>query len=126
MVAGFRADKACRSDLSRTLTERDAHANVVAMTVADRIRTKLSTLDPVRLAIFDDSHRHRGHVGARPEGETHFRVEIVAAGFAGKSRLERQRAVYALLAEEMADRVHALQISALTPDEDHAKPSHPV
>lgn len=87
-------------------------------TIADRIRGKLQTLEPVRLAIFDDSHRHRGHAGARPEGETHFRVEIVATAFAGKSRLERQRAIYALLAEEMAERVHALQIAALTPEED--------
>ncbi len=92
--------------------------------IAERIRGKLQALAPVRLAIFDDSHRHRGHAGARPEGETHFRVEIVAAAFAGKSRLERQRAVYALLAEEMADRVHALQIAALTPDEDHSPEPH--
>jgi BolA family transcriptional regulator, general stress-responsive regulator len=88
------------------------------MTVADRIRGKLQALHPVRLAVIDDSHRHLGHAGARPEGETHFRVEIVAPGFAGKSRLERQRAVYALLAEELAGGVHALQIAALAPDED--------
>ena len=55
--------------------------------------------------------------GARPGGETHFRVEIVAAAFAGKSRLERQRAVYAILAEELAAGVHALQIACLAPGE---------
>lgn len=91
------------------------------MTVAERIRTKLQALHPVRLAVIDDLHRHLGHAGARPEGETHFRVEIVAPGFAGMSRLERQRTVYALLAEEMAERIHALQISALTPDEDRGR-----
>ena len=53
-----------------------------------------------------------------PGGETHFRVEIVADGFAGKSRIERQRAVYALLADELAERVHALQLTTLAPDED--------
>ncbi len=86
----------------------------------ERIRTKLAAaLQPIRLDVFDDSHRHRGHAGARPDGETHFRVEVVAASFAGKSRLERQRAIYALLADELKERVHALQITALAPDESH-------
>ncbi len=88
------------------------------MTMADRIRAKLAALHPLRLAVHDDSHRHLGHAGARAGGETHFRVEIVAPGFSGKTRLERQRAVYAALAEEMAEQVHALQITALAPEED--------
>ncbi|HUZ74977.1 MAG TPA: BolA family protein [Stellaceae bacterium] len=90
------------------------------MTAADRIRARLAPLHPVRLAIVDDSHRHRGHAGARPGGETHFRVEIVSPDFAGKTRLERQRSVYRLLAEELAGGVHALQLVTLTPDEDRA------
>jgi BolA protein len=89
------------------------------MTFAERIRAKLEAgLAPGRLDIFDDSHRHAGHAGSRPGGETHFRVEIVSPAFAGKTRLERQRTVYALLAEELAERVHALQITALAPGED--------
>lgn len=89
------------------------------MTMADRIRAKLEAgLNPVRLAIFDDSHRHQGHSGARPGGETHFRVEVVAAAFTGLSRIERQRRIYALLAEELAGQVHALQLAALAPEED--------
>jgi BolA family transcriptional regulator, general stress-responsive regulator len=92
------------------------------MTIADRIRTKIeAALAPVRLDIVDDSHRHAGHAGSRPGGETHFRVEIVSAAFAGKTRLERQRTVYALLADELAERVHALQISALAPEEDQIR-----
>jgi BolA protein len=89
------------------------------MRVADRIRSKLTeALHPTRLAVHDDSHRHAGHAGARPEGETHFRLEIVSAAFAGQSRVARQRAVYGLLAEELAGPVHALQLTTLTPDED--------
>jgi BolA family transcriptional regulator, general stress-responsive regulator len=88
------------------------------MTAAERIRAKLEAgLKPERLDVIDDSHRHAGHAGARPGGETHFRVEIVAAAFAGKSRLERQRAVYAVLAEELAGGVHALQIACFAPGE---------
>jgi BolA family transcriptional regulator, general stress-responsive regulator len=89
------------------------------MTITERIRAKIEAgLAPQLLEIFDDSHRHAGHAGSQPGGETHFRVEIVSQAFAGKTRLERQRAVYALLAEELADRVHALQITALAPGEE--------
>ncbi|HTP82460.1 MAG TPA: BolA family protein [Alphaproteobacteria bacterium] len=93
------------------------------MTVADTIRTKLTdAFAPTRLDIRDDSRLHAGHAGARPEGETHFSVEIVARVFAGKSRVERQRLVHAVLADELRQRVHALALRTLTPDEDAAAP----
>lgn len=95
------------------------------MTTADRIRATLTAaLQPTRLAVHDDSHRHAGHHGARPEGETHFRVEIVSAAFAGQTRVARQRRVYGLLADELAGGVHALQLTTLAPDEDKA-PAEP-
>jgi BolA protein len=94
------------------------------MRIADRIRTKLTTaLQPARLVIRDDSHRHAGHAGARPEGETHFHVEIVSAAFAGAGRVARQRRVYALLAEELAGPVHALGLVTMTPEEDSERPA---
>ncbi len=90
------------------------------MSVADTIHSKLThRFTPTRLDIIDDSHRHAGHAGARPEGETHFTVTIVSAGFAGLSRVARQRLVYQTLAEELATRVHALSLTTLTPAEDH-------
>jgi Stress-induced morphogen (activity unknown) len=88
------------------------------MSVADRIRDKLTRrLTPLHLAVVDESHRHAGHAGSRPEGETHFRIEVVAAAFAGRSRLERHRLVNDLLAEELAGPVHALAIKAQAPGE---------
>lgn len=88
------------------------------MTVAETIRRKLTErLAPTRLDIVDESHRHAGHAGARPEGETHFAVTIAAAAFAGLNRVARQRLVYAILAEELASRVHALSLTTLAPDE---------
>jgi BolA protein len=89
------------------------------MSTAERIRQKLqAALQPERLEIYNDSHLHAGHhEGAHRGEETHFRVEIVAAGFAGENRVARQRRVYAILADELADGVHALQLSALTPEE---------
>jgi BolA protein len=70
------------------------------------------------LVVHDDSGRHAGHAGARPGGESHFRLEIVSSAFAGESRVARQRRVYALLADELQSGVHALQLTTLTPDED--------
>ena len=91
------------------------------MRVAERIRSKLeAAFAPVRLSVIDDSERHKGHAGYRPEGETHFNVEIVSAVFAGLSRVERQRKVYAALAEELAGPVHALSVAARSPEEDRA------
>jgi BolA family transcriptional regulator, general stress-responsive regulator len=92
------------------------------VTVAETMRRKLTeTFQPTRLEIVDDSHKHAGHAGARPEGETHFSVEIVAAAFAGKTRVERQRLVYAALAAELNDRVHALALQTRTPEEDRPR-----
>jgi len=88
------------------------------MTMAERIESKLTAaFAPERLEIVDDSHKHAGHGGWREGGETHFNVTVVSAAFAGQSRVMRQRAVYAALAEELAERVHALQLTTLTPEE---------
>ena len=85
------------------------------------IRRKLdAALAPSRLAVVDDSARHAGHVGARPEGETHFTVEIASARFCGLSRVARQRLVYGVLADELRTDVHALALKTVTPEEDGA------
>jgi len=86
--------------------------------VKARIAQKLAEgLAPAALNIIDDSHRHARHGHHHPDGETHFTVEVVSAAFEGKSLIERHRLVNALLSEELADRVHALAISAKTPQE---------
>lgn len=86
--------------------------------MANRLRVKLgAALRPSSLNIVDESAHHAGHTGAREGGETHFRVRIVSAEFAGLSRVERQRRVYAAVAEEIADGVHALALTTLTPEE---------
>jgi BolA protein len=88
------------------------------MSIADAIQSKLNeAFSPTRINITDESHLHAGHVGARPEGETHFRVDIVSPAFGGISRVERQRMIYRVLAEELSDRVHALALQVRTPQE---------
>ena len=89
------------------------------MSIAQALHNKITAaLQPIRLSINDDSHRHEGHAGARPGGETHFQAVIVSAAFAGKSRVERQRMVYGLLDDEFKSGLHALQLRTLAPDED--------
>jgi BolA protein len=91
--------------------------------IATLIREKLTkALSPVRLEIEDDSWRHAGHhheggMDAKPGGESHFNLLVVSNAFEGVSRVGRQRAVNAALAEELAGPVHALSIRALTPAE---------
>ena len=89
------------------------------MTVAETIREKLqAAFAPSELSVEDDSHKHAGHSGARPGGETHFSVRVVSDAFVGASRVERQRRVYAALAERLkADGIDALALTTLTPAE---------
>jgi BolA protein len=92
------------------------------MRMADRIACKLdAALKPARLDVRDDSEKHRGHAGWRQGGETHFRVEVVSAAFAGLSRVARQRLVYQALAEELEGGVHALELKTIAPGEEAKK-----
>ena len=89
------------------------------MQTSDLITQKLTAaLAPVSVKVQDESHLHAGHAGARPGGQTHFRVYIVSEAFKGKTRIERHRAINAILAEELAAGVHALAIHASAPGEN--------
>ena len=81
------------------------------------IRRLTEALAPIDLDLHDDSDRHRGHAGHDGRGESHFSLRITSTAFAGKSRVERQRMVYAALGELMVERVHALSIKATAPGE---------
>jgi len=72
---------------------------------------------PVVLRVVDDSARHAGHAGARPGGETHYSVVMVAEAFRGMSRVARSRAVHAALAAEFSGGMHALALTLRTPEE---------
>ena len=88
------------------------------MSMKDRIAAKLTQgLHPIQLEVLDESDRHAGHAGWREGGETHYRVNIVSADFAGKSRVARHRLVYDQLGEEFAAGLHALAVRARTPEE---------
>ena len=84
-----------------------------AIPIQDELEARLTAVfTPTRLAVINDSARHRGHSGDDGSGESHFTVEIEAAAFAGASRLERQRMVNRALGDLPGQRVHALAIKA--------------
>ena len=88
------------------------------MNIADRIEEKLqAALDPTVLEVEDQSHLHAGHSGAREGGQTHYHIKVASARFSGKGRVERHRMVYALLADEIAEGVHALALQTRAPGE---------
>ena len=80
-----------------------------------RIYARLQdTFSPEHLEVFDDSHLHDGHVGAK-EGKGHFRVHIIAKQFENTRPLDRHRLVFQALEEMMETDIHALSVSARTP-----------
>ena len=83
----------------------------------EMLRRLNSALSPSRIELVDDSEQHRGHGGYNPEGESHFSLHIESPAFAGRSRVERQRMIYAALGDLMDARVHALSSRATAPGE---------
>jgi len=89
------------------------------MTRAQRIEAALKeAFRPSTIEIVDESAQHAGHAGARPEGETHYRVQMVAAAFEGLGRLQRQRLVNDCLAGEFEAGLHALSLALKAPSEN--------
>lgn len=90
----------------------------MAETLRDWIETTVrERLAPDHLDVIDESHLHAGHSGARPGGETHYRLDIVSAAFEGKSRVERHRLVNGLMEPAFARGLHALALRARSPSE---------
>jgi BolA protein len=95
--------------------------------VQKQMRDKLITaFAPSLLEILDESAKHAGHAGAKIHaakqggaalgiGETHFSITIVSESLVGMNRVAQQRAVYAILTEELAGPVHALSLTVNPP-----------
>lgn len=87
--------------------------------IAEEVRARLASLQPTAVGVVDESHRHAGHRGAIEHAShtgyadgTHLEITIVSPLFAGQSPVARHRMVYALLADLMNTRIHALKIDA--------------
>ena len=80
------------------------------------IEQHLAVLEPELLEMYDDSREHLGHAGAQAGGG-HYQVLIVSRRFEDRDRLARHRMVYEALSAMMQTQIHALAITALTPQE---------
>jgi len=87
------------------------------MDMVEQIRERLASLSPESLEIFDDSHEHAGHAGARESGGGHFQVFLVSETFEGKHKVARHRMIYQAVGDLMPAKIHALAIQAYTPAE---------
>ena len=92
----------------------EAATGPVERAIEERLRAALA---PTRLEVVNESAAHRGHAGDDGTGESHFRVAVESAAFAGLNRVARQRLVNRALAELLAERIHALAIRATAPGE---------
>jgi BolA family transcriptional regulator, general stress-responsive regulator len=82
------------------------------MTIKENIESKINkSIKADFFEVIDESSKHAGHIGAKPEGETHFHINMLSEEFNGKSRVERQRMIYKILVDELAGPVHALSLS---------------
>ena len=90
------------------------------MNVAAEIRSRLAMLEPLEVELADESEQHRGHAGYQPGGGTHWRLSIVSPRFAGQSVVTRHRMVYQALGSLMQNPIHALAITARSPEEKTA------
>ncbi|PAV18850.1 bola [Pyrrhoderma noxium] len=90
--------------------------------VEQSIKEKLvQALSPTDLLIVNDSWKHKHH---KPmiaidggNGETHFSITIVSDSFKDKKLVERHRLIYGILSNELNNGLHALSLTAKTPDE---------
>lgn len=84
------------------------------MSVAGFIEKQLSdALAPAHLAVINESHLHN----VPPNSETHFKVVIASAAFAGQRQVARQQRIYGLLSAVLKNPVHALALHTYTPEE---------
>jgi BolA protein len=88
------------------------------MSRAERIAAALrGAFEAADVDVEDESAKHFGHAGARPGGETHYRVAVVSESFRGKSRVARHRLVNDALRSEFSSGLHALALELRAPGE---------
>ena len=83
------------------------------MVMQSKIESKIKTLNPFFVELVNESHNH----SVPKNSETHFKLLLVSDLFLGLNRVQRQRKIYDLLAEELKSGVHALTMRLLTAEE---------
>lgn len=83
----------------------------------NRIHSALTaSLTPDLLEVEDESHRHAGHAGASPAGETHYSIKVWSKSFDDMNRIEIHRKINEILKSEFENGLHALSIKVVRPN----------
>lgn len=78
-----------------------------------RIDSKVrEALAPIHFELINESHMHSG-----PATESHFKLVIVTDFFQGLPQVKRHQHLYKMLADELAEGVHALALHLYTPED---------
>lgn len=85
------------------------------MDLKEQIQQRLSALEPTQLEIQDDSAAHAGHQGNNGGG--HFTIKMVSSHFSEKTQIMRHRLIYDVLNDLMPQKIHALSILAIAPND---------
>ena len=75
--------------------------------------------EPLKLEIFDDSHLHAGHEGAK-SGKGHYRIVIESDYFIGLPLIEIHKRIYRALAGLLKTDIHAVSLDARASEKDKA------
>jgi len=82
-------------------------------TVAQYLTEKLTeAFSPENLEVINESHLHAGHAGDNGTGESHFRIKIAARAFNDMNRVQRHRAINAIVQPKIDEGLHACAIEA--------------
>lgn len=84
----------------------------------------LNAFSPIHLDVINESNNHN----VPPNSESHFKAVIVTNDFEGQRAIQRHRSVNKVLADELANKIHALALHTYTEIEwqDHYEKHTPV
>jgi BolA protein len=90
----------------------------MSLSIDEELRQRLEAdLSPTHLEMYNDSARHAAHVAAGKHGGAHFEIVVVSPKFEGVSLVNRHRLVYGAVGDMMEEKIHALSMRTLAPDE---------
>ncbi|MCW9024663.1 MAG: BolA/IbaG family iron-sulfur metabolism protein [Gammaproteobacteria bacterium] len=67
-------------------------------------------MEPTHLEVMNESSNHN----VPPGSESHFKLVVVSEAFDGKNLLARHRLINEILADELANKIHALTMHTYT------------
>lgn len=78
-------------------------------------------MDPIEIARLIEAGFENAIVRVASDDNTHYAALVVAEEFAGERSIARHQRVYRCLGQLVGNEIHALSITALTPDEWRAQ-----